>query len=66
MAWQVGLPGAGLSYAVADDRWRLVRGRLPRYGLATYEHGGEVVVPPCDGTVSEEDVEREAWGMERS
>lgn len=62
LGWRLGVPGAGRRYAVADDLWRTLRGRLPRYGAtSSVTLGGERVLALVDGTASDE--ERRGLGL---
>ncbi len=55
------IDGAGLVYAEAADKVALFSGRPQRYGTVMVEHQGDVVQPPVDPTVS--DQEREMLGV---
>jgi enterochelin esterase-like enzyme len=61
LGWRQHLPGAGPRYASADDQWRMLRGRLPRYGVRPYhDAAGDLVLPLA---ASAPDEERRALGL---
>ncbi|MGI9599064.1 MAG: alpha/beta hydrolase [Acidimicrobiales bacterium] len=60
-AHEADIDGAGVVYAEAADKMELYRGRPQRYGTVMVEHQGEIVQPPVDPAVSDE--EREMLGV---
>lgn len=61
IAHQAELIGAGIVYAEATDKIALYQGLPQRYGTVMIEHQGEIVQPPVDQTVSDD--ERQALGV---
>src|SRR5262245_49938509 len=61
LAWRLRLPGAGPRYANADDQWRMLRGRLPRYGVRPYHDAAGDLVLPLSAFAPDE--ERRALGL---
>ena len=60
-AHRSGETGAGLVFAEAADKIALFSGRPQRYGTVMVEHQGDVVQPPVDPSVTDE--ERTALGV---
>ena len=47
VGWRLRLPGAGPRFAAADDHWRLLRDRMPRYGAVPYtDSSGDLTLWP--------------------
>ncbi len=54
-AHQAGAIGAGVVYAEAVDKISLYQGQPQRYGTVMVEHQGDIVQPPVDPSVSDEE-----------
>lgn len=61
LAHRSGVAGAGVVFAEAADKIALFSGRPQRYGTVMVEHQGDVVQPPVDPSVTDE--ERVALGV---
>ncbi len=60
-AYRDGVDGAGLVFAEAVDKVSLFQGKPQRYGTVMVEHQGDIVQPPVDPSVSDD--ERASLGV---
>ncbi len=57
LSWQAhgaGVPGAGRVFATAIDRYSVAQSRQQRFGTFGFQHKGELVPAPVDGSVTDE------------
>lgn len=57
LAWQAhgeGVPGAGRLFATAVDRASVLQSRRQRFGTFAYDHQGDLVLAPLDGSVDDQ------------
>ncbi len=60
-AHEAGVDRAGVLFATVVDRFSVYNSRRQRFGTFAYEHQGELVLAPLDGTVTDE--QRAELGM---
>lgn len=64
LAWEAheaGVEGAGRLFATAVDRASVMQSRRQRFGTFAYDHQGDLVLAPLDGSVDDE--QRAALGL---
>ncbi len=57
LAWaahEAGVAGAGRTFASAIDRAAVLRSRIQKFGTFAFEHRGELLPAPLDGSVTDE------------
>lgn len=57
LAWRAhedGVAGAGIGFATIVDRFSVYRSRTQRFGTFSFEHQGELILAPLDGSATDE------------